>query len=93
MIILRVHAVKSRFRRCKTIIYTFFAFFFLLAHFDLCKGKSSRLKKDTQMQSMLKFTQTTKKRGAPEACEAECSNKAPKPSEDSDVDNSDRETE
>ena len=23
--------------------------FFLLAHFDLCKGKSSRVKKDTQM--------------------------------------------
>ncbi|XP_022790217.1 uncharacterized protein LOC111329715 isoform X2 [Stylophora pistillata] len=63
------------------------------AHFDLCKGKSSRLKKVTQMQSVLKFTQTVKKRGAPEASEAGCSSKMPKPSEDSDVDNSDRETE
>lgn len=45
------------------------------------------------MQSMLKFTETAKKRGAPEACEAACSNKAPKPSEDSYIDNSDRETE
>ncbi|XP_074632929.1 uncharacterized protein LOC141891808 [Acropora palmata] len=63
------------------------------AHFDLCKGKSLRLKKDTQMQSVLTFTQTVKRRGAPEASEAGSSSKVPKPSEDSDVDDSDRETE
>ena len=71
----------------------YFLCVFFLAHFDLCKGKSSRLKKDTQMQSVLKFTQTIKRRGAPKASEAGCSSKVPKPSVDSNVDNSDRETE
>ena len=65
------------------MIYILSLRFFLLAHFDLCKGKSLRLKKDTQnlMQSVLTFTQTVKRRGAPEASEA------------SDVSDSDRETE
>lgn len=70
----------------QTMIYMLSLRFFLLAHFDLCKGKSLRLKKDPQMQ-------TVKRRGAPEASEAGSSSKVPKPSEDSDVDDSDRETE
>ena len=77
----------------QTMIYILSLRFFLPAHFDLCKGKSLRLKKDTQMQSVLTFTQTVKRRGAPEASEAGSSSKVPKPSEDSDVDDSDRETE
>ena len=38
------------------------------------------------MQSVLTFTQTVKRRGAPEASEAGSSSKLPKPSEDSDLD-------
>ena len=66
--------------------------FYFLAHYDRCEGRSSRQKKETQ--SLLKFTKT-KKRSLPEETSTETgsSSKKSKPTGDSDIDNSDRETE
>ena len=65
---------------------------FILAHYDRCDERSSKQKKETQ--SLLKFTKT-KKRSLPEETSTETGSprKKSKPTEDSDVDNSDRETE
>ena len=66
---------------------------FILVHYDRCEGRYARHKKETQ--SLLKFTKT-KKRSLPEETETGSSSKMSKPTEDSDVDNSDvsdRETE
>ncbi|PFX11811.1 hypothetical protein AWC38_SpisGene24338 [Stylophora pistillata] len=60
------------------------------AHYDRCQGRSARHKRETE--SLLSFTKT-KKRSLVEENEKGSSNKKSKPPEDSNVDNSDRETE